>query len=139
MSYKYILKQFIKFGIVGFSNTVVGYAVYSALVYLKFYYFVASIISFCVGIGNAFFWNNKYVFKQNNDHRNNIKSLIKFAVTYSITGLVVQNILLYIFIDIFFVSKYIAPVFCLCVTVPSNFLLNKIWVFNTFSQNKGDS
>jgi len=36
--------QFIKFGIIGFFNTVISYAIYASLVYLDFHYIFASFI-----------------------------------------------------------------------------------------------
>lgn len=127
---KMLVIQFIKFGIVGVSNTVISYLIYSLLVYFNIYYIIASIIAFVISVLNSFFWNNKYVFKKkaNVDHKI-INSLVKTYISYAFTGLVLQNILLYIFIDLLKISKYIAPFFGLVITIPLNFLLNKFWTF----------
>jgi len=125
-----MLIQFIKFGVVGFSNTVISYAIYYALVYINVHYIAANIAAFVVGVLNSFFWNNKYVFKQRGNEKRDTRSvLIKTYISYAFTGLVLSNILLYIFVDMLRVSKYLAPVFCLAVTVPLNFVLNKKWAF----------
>jgi len=135
--------QFIKFGIVGFSNTAIGYLIYYPMVYVGAHYLVASVTSFIISVLNAFFWSNKYVFKRRDDEKRDIwGALLKTFASYAFTGLVLQNVLLLIFIDVLRVgnlfsgyfdpkdsSKYIAPVFCLAVTVPLNFILNKKWVF----------
>jgi len=128
--YYHIFFQFLKFGIVGLSNTVISYIIYSILVYVKLHYLFASIISFFISVLNSFFWNSKYVFKKNDDQKRNvIYSLIKTYISYGFTGLLLQNLLLFVFIDILQISKYIAPLFGLLITVPLNFILNRLWVF----------
>jgi putative flippase GtrA len=127
---KETITQFTKFGIVGLSNTIIAYIIYSLLVYFGLYYIAASIIAFIISVLNSFFWNNKYVFKKhNNQKRNMVHSLVKTYLSYACTGLLLQNILLFVFIDILHISKYIAPLLGLTVTVPLNFVLNKLWAF----------
>jgi putative flippase GtrA len=127
---KETITQFIKFGIVGLSNTVISYIIYSIFVYLGLHYIVASVIAFIISVLNSFFWNNKYVFKKHYDQKRNILySLLKTYFSYAFTGLILQNILLVVFIDFIHISKYIAPLFGLTVTVPLNFILNKLWAF----------
>ena len=127
-----LLVQFVKFGIVGLSNTAISYAVYSLFVYLDFHYLIASIIAFVISVLNSFFWNNKFVFKNEADQKRNIfHSLIKTYVSYAFTGLVLQNVLLFVFIEIFIISKYIAPLIGLVITIPLNFILNKLWAFRS--------
>jgi putative flippase GtrA len=124
--------QFFKFGIVGLSNTVISYVIYSLLVYFGLHYIFASIIAFVISVLNSFFWNNKYVFKkEHNQERNILHSLLKTYLSYAFTGLLLQNLLLFVFIDIMHISKYVAPLLGLIVTVPLNFVLNKIWAFKS--------
>jgi putative flippase GtrA len=123
--------QFIKFGIVGFSNTVISYVVYFILVYFKVHYFAANIFSFFAGIINSFFWNNRYVFKKHDNNRNAPVSFIRMVIAYCFTGLLLQNLFLYIFIDVLSYSKYLAPFFGMVITVPLNFVMNKFWVFRS--------
>jgi len=127
------LIQFIKFGMVGFSNTAVSYLIYSALVYVDTPYIVANVAAFTISVLNAFFWNNKYVFKRdgNRQKRGFWGPLLKTYASYAVTGLVLNSILLYLFIDALQISKYIAPLLSLVVTVPANFALNKKWAFKT--------
>jgi putative flippase GtrA len=132
-----LLIQFIKFGIVGLSNTVISYAIYSVLVYIGLHYLVASIISFIISVLNSFFWNNKYVFKKDDDQKRNVfHSLIKTYISYAFTGLILQNLFLFLFIDILHISKYLAPLFGLVITIPLNFILNKLWAFKPVKENK---
>ena len=128
--YKGTFIQFVKFGIVGLSNTLISYLVYAFLVYLGFHYLIASIIAFLISVLNSFFWNSRYVFKKEDGAKRNIfHALIKTFVSYAFTGLLLQNIFLFVFIDILHISKYIAPLFSLIITVPLNFIMNKLWAF----------
>jgi putative flippase GtrA len=132
-----LLVQFFKFGIVGFSNTVISYIIYSVLVYVGLHYLIASIIAFFISVLNSFFWNNKYVFKKiDRQKRNILKSLVKTYVSYAFTGLFLQNVLLFVFIDILFMSKYVAPIFGLLITVPLNYILNRQWAFKSVKGNE---
>jgi putative flippase GtrA len=133
---KFVVIQFIKFGIIGFLNTITGYVIYSVLVYFGFHYFIGSIIAFVVGVSNGFYWNNKYVFRKQDEYRNTIMAVIKYFISYGLTGLILQNALLYAFIDILRFSEYIAPIFCLFLTVPSNFLLSKFWTFRNIIRER---
>jgi len=120
--------QFFKFGIVGISNTLISYIIYTALVAVHFHYLIASVIGFICSVINSFYWNNKYVF--GNQQKDNIlKSFIKTFLSYAGTGLILANILLYCMVELLEVNVYLAPVINLIVTVPLNFLLNKFWVF----------
>jgi len=122
--------QFFKFGVVGLSNTAISYLIYAVLVYIGMHYLAAGVIAFVLSVLNSFFWNHKFVFKDETDgKRDIIRALIRTYASYAFSGLVVSNILLYIFIEFVGVSKYIAPFFGLLITVPLNYILNKWWAF----------
>ena len=120
--------QFFKFGIVGLSNTVIAYAVYAIFITFGVYYIIANLISFFAGITNSFFWNSKFVFNKRKD-KGFFFPLIKAIISYSLTGIILANILLFLSIEILNISQYLAPLVSLVITVPSNFFLNKYWVF----------
>ena len=123
------LIQFVKFGIVGLSNTLISYVVYLAGVWLGMHYLLASVLGFVISVLNSFYWNNKYVFQQGNEERNLLLSLVKTFMAYAATGLVLANILLYIWVDILGISEYLGPIINLVITVPLNFVINKLWAF----------
>lgn len=54
---------------------------------------------------------------------------MKTYMSYSFTEVFVSNALLYLEIDRLGISKDIAPLINLSVTVPLNYLLNKYWAF----------
>lgn len=129
--------QFIKFGVVGLSNTVIGYVVYSLCVWLGMHYLWANVVGFLVSVINAFYWSNRFVFiKQEEERRNLWLVFIKTLLAYGSTGIVLNSILLWLFIDKCRISEYLAPILILIITVPTNFLLNKYWSFKPQKENE---
>lgn len=134
------IMQFVKFGIVGVSNTVISYLLYvtSLLAFRNFGvfaevdYFVAQIVSFVLSVLWSFYWNNKMVFViKEGEKRSILKSLLKTYVSYSFTGLFLNSILLLLWVDMLHISEFIAPIINLLVSVPLNFFINKFWAFKS--------
>jgi len=122
---------------VGVSNTAIAYAIYALLVYFGVHYLIANVAAFVISVANSFFWNHKFVFKDDaGGKRNLFHALVKTYAAYAFSGFVVSSALLYIFIDVFGVSKYVAPFFGLLVTVPLNYILNKMWAFRPAKRNE---
>ncbi|MGL4392209.1 MAG: GtrA family protein [Fusobacteriaceae bacterium] len=117
-------QRFIKFGIVGVSNTFIGLAIYYILVKFSVNYQVANFIGFIIAALNSYYWNSKYVFKKKYSHKDIIKFYIVNFITWGTSIL-----LLFIFIEILNISKYIAPLLNLFITVPANYLMSKLWTF----------
>ena len=121
------VKQFLKFGVVGTSNTLLFLAIYYVLVlFAGVHYILANAIAFSISVLNAYYWNSKYVFKGNTG--NMPKQLAKVYASYGTTFLVSTG-LLFLMVDTIGISEVVAPVINLGVTVPLNFLLNKFWAF----------
>ena len=125
-----IILQFIKFGLVGVSNTLVAWACYYFFLWLdEDLYMIGGIVGTVVSIANAFFWNDKFVFKSDdNDRRSKLKRLGKTYVSYGGTSLL-GILLLWIEVRFLGISKVVAPPVNLLITIPLNFLMNKYWTF----------
>lgn len=122
--------QFVQFCVVGLSNTLISYLIYAAFVLLGWNYILGSIVGFVVSVTNSFYWNNKYVFKQENGkHRSILASYVKTFLSYAATGLVLANILLVIWVEVLHLPELLGPIVSLLVTIPLNFILNKLWAF----------
>lgn len=131
------LYQFVKFGIVGTSNTLIAYAVYSICVFVGIHYIVANAIAFLVSVLNAYFWSDRYIFKKEEGETRNVKmTILRTYIAYGSTGLILGSILLTIYVDIFMISEYIAQLFVLIFTIPLNFIINKFWSFKTKKENE---
>lgn len=117
--------RFVKFCLVGLSNTAVSLGVYYIfLIFDKSLYIVGNVVGFIVSVLNSYFWNSRFVFNKRDEKG---KTLLKTYAAYS-TNLVVGTALLYLLVDVLKVSEYIAPFINLVITVPMNYLLNKKWV-----------
>lgn len=130
--------EFIKFGLVGVSNTIVSYCLYalSLQIFLKLNlfsstdYIIANIISFLLSVLWSFYWNNKYVFKlDEGEHRSIWKALLKTYVSYGFTGIIFNNILLVLWVRVIGINKMLAPIINLIINIPVNFFMNKLWAF----------
>ena len=119
------LIQFLKFCVVGLSNTVISLAVYYIILYFGAHYVIASILSFIISVLNAYYWNYKYVFNTKSDI---LKSLIKTHTSYGFSY-VLSTTLLIILVEYYNISELLAPILVLVITVPLNFILNKFWAF----------
>lgn len=148
------LWQFIKFGIVGVSNTLISEGTYCVLVFLRVPYLLAYFLGFVISVLNAYYWSNKYVFKEEEGAEKRVwwKVLLKTYVAY-FWGFLVGAALLVFWIDIMQISKYLgglADIFAglgyatldaellgeilaaglnLLITVPMNYLINKFWAY----------
>lgn len=132
---KEFITQFVKFGIVGFSNVIVSYGInVIALILLKKYnlsydYIIANMVAFILSVLWSFYWNNRFVFKEEDGKRNLVKALLKTYVAYSFSCIILNNVLSWVWIEILGISKYIAPMINLIITIPVNFIMNKLWAF----------
>lgn len=155
-----VILQFVKFGLVGISNTVISWCVYALSIRLGAHYAFANLAGFLISVLNAFYWNNKYVFKEGEGERVWWKALLRTYVAYGSTGLVLNMILLYLWLDVLHIelwleplyrwfetigiefksaakmAEYIAPIFNYCITIPLNFVLNKFWAYGEKGKEK---
>lgn len=149
------LIQFIKFGLVGVSNTAISYGIEMLCYYVLFKntkfigilnllallgistdgnnvkIVITTIIAFVVSVSNSYFWNNKYVFgsgkKSFSEH---FKTYFKTFACYGITGLILSPIIKILLTKIS-VPFFIASLGALVITIPLNFVMNKFWAFKS--------
>lgn len=127
---KNLVIQFIKFGIVGTINTVLSYIITNTCYYVfSLHAQISNIIAFIITVFISFILNGKFVFNKNRKNRDFWHSLVKVYASYSITGLFINAILLYIEEQLIGIPHYIATLMNLIVTIPINFMLNKFWAY----------
>ena len=119
--------QFIKFALVGCSNTVINLVTYWLCIYFGMHYILAYTCGFFVSVCNAFYWNNKYTFKDKLEN-STLRAFIKAIVSYGIS-FVLSIFLMSFFVEVLKISSYIAPLAKMILTMPLNFILNKVWAF----------
>ena len=135
---KALVIQFIKFGLVGVSNTAISYGVEMLGYYVIFSnvswperlrIVVVTVIAFAVSVVNSYYWNNRFVFKGGRTTLGaHLRAFLKMTGCYALTGLVLAPVLK-VWISEAGVPYWLASLLPLVVTVPLNFLLNKLWAF----------
>lgn len=120
-------KQLTKFGLVGILNTLVSLIIYYFLVFLNLNYIIANIIGYFLSSVMGYFLNKVWVF--NAKRQKIISSSIRYYIVYGIS-LVINVSSMYLWVNILYISKIVAPVLTMFLTVPFNYIFNKIWTFN---------
>lgn len=151
---KALINQIIRFGLVGISNTIVSYVIYAVAFALTDNYFLANVLSWLLSVLHAYFWQNVFVFKEDKNAQKRVwwKVLLKTYAAYAFTGLLLNNLLLWLWVDVIDISRfctrianglmgigivltdrelsgYLGPVLNMFVTIPVNFVMNKFWAY----------
>ena len=132
------MKEFVKFGIVGGINTGLNLVIYWICVGLGIHYLVANTVGFVITVAISYVLNNIFTFQPSDGGKRewSFRTLFKVYVSYFATGMVLNSLLLWFWNDLIGINENLAPVLNLFVTVPLNFLLNKLWAYrNTKKEN----
>ncbi len=131
------LFQFAKFGLVGITNTLLSYVLNIAVLYLlepfalSWDYIAGNVVAFVLSVLWSFYWNRRFVFqKEKTTLRTELLMLLKTYAAYALTGILLNNLLSWLWIEHFGISKYVAPLINLVISVPLNFVINKFWTFS---------
>ncbi len=139
------LIQFVKFGLVGVSNTLISYGIEMLFYYVIFKNAVfpvifglspetvkvgiISIIAFVISVTNSYLWNNRYVFKTNSKGlKLHLLAYAKTFLCYASTGLLLSPVLKVLFTN-WGLPFAIASLLVYFITIPLNFIMNKFWAF----------
>jgi putative flippase GtrA len=121
-----LLLQFVKFGIVGVSNTLISFAVYTALLKgFGVWYVAASGIGFAVGAVNGFLWNRAWTFK---GHVGDAFTPLRWFAVQT-CGLLLNLGLVYLFVDGFGLDKLLAQAMTIAIVTATTFFVNRAWTF----------
>jgi putative flippase GtrA len=121
-----IVAQFVKFGVVGVSNTLLSLVVYAVLLKgFGVWYLAASAIGFAVGMVNGFLWNRRWTFR---DHVGDALTPVRWGIVQT-CGLGVNEGLLYVLVNDAHLDKLLAQVCATGVVTVSTFLANRAWTF----------
>jgi len=122
-----IFRQFIKFGIVGFSSTVIDWSIYLGLTrFFGFYYILAKVLSFIVAIINSYTWNRRWTFRSNEPRK--MQQFTKFLVVAGV-GLGLNTLIMAIVVEKLHLSDIYGLALATALVTFWNFTINKLWVF----------
>ncbi len=128
------IREFVTFGIVGGINTVLNLVIYWVCMWFGIHYLLANAAGFIITVAISYVLNNIFTFRTSEGGNPgkpewSFRTLLKVYVSYFATGMVLNSILLWFWNDLIGLNKNLAPVLNLFVTVPLNFLLNKLWAY----------
>ena len=131
--------QFLKFSIVGVSNTLISFAVTYGVIFIvvsnfnsisknnAILVFIASFLGFAISVLNAFYWNNKFVFKKTSSGI--LWPLLKCYVCYGTIFVFSFLLNALFFTKLLNLPNILIPVLQIFICTPLNFLSNKLWAF----------
>jgi putative flippase GtrA len=121
-----VLVQFVKFGIVGISNTLITFAVYTVLLKVfGVWYIAASAIGFVVGAINGFLLNRRWTFA---GHVGDAYTPVRWGIVQT-GGLGLNLALLYAFVHGAGLDKLVAQALATVAVTVSTFFVNRAWTF----------
>jgi putative flippase GtrA len=116
---RFINREFCRFVFWGGVNTVAGYLIYALL--LQFLpYLVAYSIAFVISIAASYFFNSKWVFKQ----ELKLSKALKYPLVYLAQYLLGASSL-YLLVRVMRVDKLLAPALVVVLTIPLTFFLSR--------------
>ena len=118
--------QFVKFGIVGVSNTLLTFAVYTVLLKVfGVWYLAASAVGFIVGATNGFLLNRRWTFR---GHIGDALTPVRWMVVQG-CGLIANLGLIYLFVSGAGLDKLLGQACATAIVTVITFLVNRAWTF----------
>lgn len=119
-------RQFLLYCIVGAANTLITWGVFYVLnKLLGWDEVLASILSYCAGIANGFFWSTRTVFKT----KGTVTNLTKFILV-NVLMIGLNALLVWLFHEQLGVDSFLSQMLATPFTFIGNFTLNKLWTFS---------
>lgn len=118
----------ILYGIIGTFSSGLDFIIYSLLVkYIIPQYIIANCMSTICGIVTSFILNRNYNFKV----KDKIKRRFSIFLAVGLCGLFLSNVILYVFIDVLGIDKFISKITSIILVVFFQFMINKYFTFSS--------
>lgn len=127
---------FIKFCLVGLSNTAISLVIYYLLLAVGVNYLISMAIGYIVSSICGYIFNKIWVFKQKDAKVQ--KSIFKYYILYG-SSLLVNLLCMAFFVKGLGLSDMIAPILTIIITTIYNFTLSKLWVFKNRPESEDSS
>lgn len=121
-----LVKQILKFGIVGGLAFLIDYGIYALLTQVfSVYYILASVISFSLSVIFNYILSITWVFDVNK--KQGIKEFIIFIVL-SVIGLILNSLILYLSVELLHIHNLIGKIIATIIVMIYNFITRKIFI-----------
>ena len=122
--YKEIINYLI-FGGLTTLISIVTYAIFTKVFYID--YLISNILSWIISVLFAYITNKIFVFESKS--KKNIKEITSFFF-FRIVSLVIEMIVLYIFVDMFYIDDLVTKIISQIIVIICNYIFSKVFVFN---------
>jgi putative flippase GtrA len=123
-----LIVQFVKFGIVGVSNTLIAFVIYALLLKgFGVWYIAASAIGFIAGAVNGFLLNRRWTFRE---HVGDALTPVRWFVVQGF-GLLLNLGLVYLFANDGHLDMLLAQACATAIVTVLTFIANRAWTFRT--------
>ena len=121
-----MVRQFVKYGIVGASNTVLTFALYTILVEIGVQYLVALLLGYLAGSLNSYLLNRRWTFRAGHLAHTSVGP--RFAIV-QVLAIVANLGLLYLLVHDLEVHKILAQAILTVPVLAVTFFVNRAWSF----------
>jgi len=118
------VRQFVRFLVVGVSNTLISFIVYRLLLAVSMPYAVAAPLSFAAGALNGYILNRRWTF----DARDTTRARVLY-VSFAALGAFFTTVFVVLFVRAFDVGRGEAYIIAVPPVTVSLFLANRLWTF----------
>lgn len=123
---KETILSFVRFCIVGASNTAISLIIYYILIALNINYLIAISAGYILSSITGYFLSKIWVFKKGQSRIAN--SIFKYYILYG-SALFLNLICMHLFVQGLNIPNTVAPIITIVITTIYNFFLSKYWVF----------
>lgn len=128
--------QFVRYGVVGITNTLVFLAAYAICVHLGVWYIAASAIGYTAGSINGYILNRRWTFRAG--HLSHTTSAGRYTVVQIVAALANLG-LLYVFVDGLGANRIVGQVIVIVIVQLLSFLAHRAWSFAHRHEEVGEA
>jgi putative flippase GtrA len=121
-----LVRQFVKYGVVGASNTILTFVVYSVCVTIGVHYILALVLGYSIGSLNSYVLNRHWTFRARDIAHTTAGT--RFALVQA-CAIAVNVVLLYVFVHHAGIGRIPAQAILTVPLLAITFYVNRVWSF----------